>query len=186
MTSGIQPHDTGMVFEGPVTFKEWERKGQEMAKVISLFQNNIRWWIGDWIIYGESHFPDKYSQALEGSMYAIGTLRNAVYTCRNVPQENRVPTLSFEHHYEVAKLSPEEQKRKLADADIHHWTVRQLRASVAGREIPTDRVVPDKLEIRPKFSMTWEDFWAQNEAELKIDPVKKSCKRAWDAARRIE
>lgn len=184
-SEAIQVFDVGLSFSGAVTFQEWERKGRELNKVVQIFTNHIRWWLGDWIIFGETMYPEKYSQALDEGNYKIGTLRNGVYVCRNVPLSSRNPNLSFEHHYEVAKVKdPEEQKKWLADADMNHWTIRQLRAAIAGNVVENEHEVPDKIEdAEPKWVWTFEDWWAKNEAELKLDPHKKACRTAWNNAR---
>lgn len=142
--SGISYHANGLRF-GEVDYKAWETAGAEMSRVIGVFHNHIKWWLGDWIIFGENRFPQKYSQALDETMYSIGTLRNCVYVCRNIPIDNRNPGLSFEHHYEVAKLPIGDQAEWLAQADANNWTCRQLRQAIKG-ETPSKKALPDRLD----------------------------------------
>jgi hypothetical protein len=145
----IKLYQNGLIFDPKISFAEWESKGKEFTHVIRIMTEHIRWWLGDWIIFGEDKFKDKYSQALEAEMYSVGTLRNIVWVCRNVPLEVRNANLSFDHHYEVAKLVTAKQKSMLAQADANKWTVKQLRCAVRGDPIPeSGRCVPGTLPDR--------------------------------------
>jgi len=170
--NGITYLQNGLSF-GDVGWKDWENAGNEMSRVIGVFNNHLKWWLGDWIIFGENHFPAKYSQALDETMYAIGTLRNCVYVCRNIPIENRNPGMSFEHHYEVAKLPVGDQAEWLAQADCNSWTCRQLRQAINGGKVST-RAVPEniagKKEVEATTRLKFDEWWAQigNESVTKM------------------
>ena len=128
----FEPFNVGLKIDPSTTYDEWSEKGKELATLIGVYNRNLQWWLGDWIIFGEDRFPSKYSQALEISMYNIGTLRNVVYVCRNVPPGNRNPRLSFNHHAAVAKVPKERQKKLLKSAEERCLSVRDFRMLVEG------------------------------------------------------
>lgn len=143
-TSNIHLSPCGMTFSPGMTFTEWADKGKEIGTVVNIFVNHIPWWLGDWIIAGEGYFPDKFSQALDETMYSLGRLRNCVYVCKKVAQNDRRSDLSFEHHYQVAKLPADQQVYWLREASINKWNIRQLRAAILGQTVST-KCVPDDI-----------------------------------------
>lgn len=171
-TNGITFFKTGIKFDDSVDFKTWESQGHEFAGVISMFHNHMKWWLGDWINHGESAYGEKYSQALDETMYAHGSLRNCAYVCRKIPLENRNPGMSFEHHYEVAKLPPGDQAEWLAEADINNWTVRQLRKAIKGEPFE-NKALPNKVEpnkVGDKANAPespFESWWLENQETFK-------------------
>lgn len=164
------------------TFEEWQGKGKELTTVIKIYNDNVRWWLGDWIIYGENNFKEKYSQALESDMYAIGTLRNCVYVCRNVPSPNRTSDLSFDHHYIVAKLAEDQQAFWLNEAKAKKWSVRELRRAVYGEKNPEEKALPERVEPIPGADFeAWWDYRKMEVSNLEQDHDK--CELAWKAAK---
>lgn len=182
--------NTALEFNNDTSFDEWQKQGEHLGTVIKLYTNHIRWWLGDWLVFGESRFSDRYSQALDASMYSIGTLRNCVWVCRHVPPENRFASLSFDHHYEVAKLSPEQQNQWLQEAQKNRWTVRELRRALNGDPEPVKKCLPDKLEwsgntsTEVRVMQTWEDFWVNNEKLLSEMELHDAIKYTWGEARK--
>tara|TARA_R100000742_G_C4277690_1_gene99780 strand:- start:1357 stop:2130 length:774 start_codon:yes stop_codon:yes gene_type:complete len=82
---------------------------QEIGRMVQASVFNHQWWVGDWIIYGEDYFPDKYSQAIEVTGMAAQTLMNYRWVASKFPPERRVPELSFTAHKQLASLTEEEQ-----------------------------------------------------------------------------
>ncbi|MDA2921099.1 hypothetical protein MYX76_16680 [Desulfobacterota bacterium AH_259_B03_O07] len=68
-----------------------------------------RFWLGDWLNYGERKYGEKYSQALEQTDYEYDTLRKFGYVSDRVEIGNRFPELDWTHHMVVAPLEPKEQ-----------------------------------------------------------------------------
>lgn len=181
--------ENGLQFSGVVPFQEWERRGNELKTVIRVYTNNVAWWLGDWIIYGENNFKEKYSQALEGSMYTIGHLRNCVWVCRNVKQENRNPALSFQHHYEVAALDPAMQVEWLAKAELNHWTAKQLNHAIKGFKTEEKLEVTDRPEdiannaiSHSKPGMSFEEWYNREVLGLKMLSNRELAYTSWFAA----
>lgn len=174
--NGITVLNNGLDFSGSVPYETWEKKGKELHGLIKLYEANVRWWIGDWMVYGERAYPERYSQALEADMYSSGTVRNCAYVCRNVPPENRVNGLSFDHHYLVAKMPSEEQRRFLAEAAENMWSVRDLSRAIKG--LSPQKALPDKVEPFNEAGFT--RWWELNSERLKTQSVYDSCLEAWN------
>ncbi len=106
-------------------FEQYVRLGRN----IRMLRDASKWWLGDWIIFGEDTYDEKYSQAVEVTDYSLGYLRNIVYTCRNVAPSRRRDDLSFSHHMEVAKLNARDQRRWLGRAvreELSEAVLREL------------------------------------------------------------
>lgn len=102
----------------------WRRVGQQIA----LLSSSSAWWLGDWLIYGQAKFPDRYKQAVEGTSLDYQTLRNYAWVARKFAVSRRRDTLSFQHHATVASLRPSEQDLWLDRASHERWSLAELRA----------------------------------------------------------
>jgi len=132
MTTEIQLADkhfhlrrTGLSVSGHPTFEQWQNFGRMLSQV----EGATHWWIGDWVNYGEPAYGEKYSQALDETGFAYGTLRNDAWVAGRIEMSRRRDILGFAHHAEVAALEPAEQDRLLDEAEKNHWTQRELRAA---------------------------------------------------------
>lgn len=93
-------------------YEEWQSKGS----VLLTIHHNINWWIGDWILYGEKNYPDKYSQAVFLTGKTEPTLRNCAWVASVFPPEERVyQDLTYTHYLEVAGIRSKEER---------HWCLR--------------------------------------------------------------
>ena len=43
-----------------LALSEWRHLGRQMF----VITDSSAWWLGDWLIYGQSHFPDRYKRAV--------------------------------------------------------------------------------------------------------------------------
>jgi hypothetical protein len=111
-----------------MTYGEWETA----VKGIQFIDKRSKFWLGDLIMAGEERFGEMYAQALDHTTYALKTLKNIVYTCKNVdPTIRRLDgCLEFGHNTEVAKLLPDEQIQWLRDAFDNEWSVQELREAI--------------------------------------------------------
>ena len=163
-----------LTFTGRVSYDDWMKKGQSLTHVVSVWNNHLRWWIGDWLVYGEQMFPDRYTQACDASLYDVGSLRNASWVCRNVPPENRRNELSFEHHAQVASIkNSEEQRRWLQLAVEENLNVRELRKSIkAGQVVKFSsakeqrEAIEAKSEDKPEAEEAVENLTGEGSDEL--------------------
>uniref|UniRef100_A0A7C4TW48 Uncharacterized protein n=1 Tax=Caldisericum exile TaxID=693075 RepID=A0A7C4TW48_9BACT len=131
---------TGVVFDNSLTYEEWEAFGKELQKV----RIAIQWWLGDWILWGEQKFGEKYTQAIEETGLDYGTLANYVYVCRSIEFSRRREKLSFSVHAEVAPLPIDKQDELLDRAEkegLHSRDVRQLVQEVKQQECQHEPIV---------------------------------------------
>lgn len=115
--------ETGLVLPEGLSFDEWETIGKKLQRV----EKSVRWWIGDWLAYGERVYGETYAQAIEATGYSVGDLQNMVYVASGIEPSQRCENLSWSHHREVAALSPPEQTRWLDKAEAESWSTRELR-----------------------------------------------------------
>lgn len=102
---------------------EWAEQGRRLGTI----GRGVGWWIGDWLLYGNERFGERYVRAARITGYDVQTLMNMVYVASSVAPSRRRDRLSFSHHAEVAALDPETQERWLARAEAERLSVRCLR-----------------------------------------------------------
>lgn len=117
----------GLEIQGRITQDEWWAFFDGVRKIESA----IQFIIGDLASYGEDAFQISYESIAEKTGYKSETVENYAYVARNVPQEIRNESLSFNHHYLVASLSINEQKKQWLDtAKAHDLSVRNLELAL--------------------------------------------------------
>ncbi len=105
----------GMVLDAPITFDQWAT-GLGIGKGVRAFA----WAAGDWLLYGEQAFPDRYEQGMNATGLSLGYLRNLVSLCSRVKRHVRNPNLSIRHHQAITSFDEEWQTKLLNTARI--WT----------------------------------------------------------------
>ena len=158
--------ECSMLFSPDCSYKQWHEKGAKMQTLAEVSHKHLRWWVGDWILHGQTQWPDAYSQALGEWAYGYGSLRNCVYVCRNVAKDVRVSSLSFEHHYMIASMPREKQEYWLKQADLNRWSLAEFREILRGKGEIKEKA--EKIEEpAPKVESGWvyenyEAFEARN------------------------
>ncbi len=117
----------GIIVTGEPDYDEWSAATSWAQKV----EKHSPWWVVDLIKFGEAKFGEKYTQAIEVTGKAAGTLMNSVWVGEKIPIERRHEKLSFAHHQEVAALPPEEQDQWLDKAEIEDLSSKQLRQHIS-------------------------------------------------------
>jgi hypothetical protein len=107
-------------------FDDWV----SVIRGLSNCEQSIMFWLGDAMVYGEDRFNDQWSQILDESGYAQGTINNAMYVSRRVKPEDRRPELKYGHHYAVASLEPRQQRHWLARAVEGGLSIAELKKAV--------------------------------------------------------
>ena len=144
-TSGLSGSfiDNYYKLPGSVGWDDWVRSGA----VLQTIHKNINFWIGDWILFGESHFPETYSQAILLTGKSDATLRNCAWVASIFPPEQR-RDLSFTHHFEVAGMDNVQDRDHLLDkAEEEEWSslyLRKMRYDELGQTLP---VMPEPLPV---------------------------------------
>lgn len=109
-----------------LSFDEWTGLGYTLQAMYKA----MPWWVGDWLLYGERHWDDIYTQALEVTGQGLSALQNYRWVARQVSPATRVEGLPWSAHRAVAHLPESEQREWLAQADGLGWDVRTLTAAV--------------------------------------------------------
>lgn len=112
-----------------MTYGDWASAGRQLA----WLSHGVAWALGDWLVYGQTHFGNRYREAIAATGLDHQTLRNYAWVARSVPLARRRERLSFQHHAEVAALSEAEQELWLARAERLRWSRNQLRRELADR-----------------------------------------------------
>lgn len=127
----------GLRFPDGLSFDDWEQTGEKLASIAS----STCWCLGDWLLYGERMWTDRYLRAVEALGLDYQTLRNYAWIARRFKPRRRRYSLSFQHHAEVAALPPAEQDRWLEVAEQQSWSRNRLRVALrANRDAPAEQV----------------------------------------------
>lgn len=111
--AGFKFGKNGLQAVGEPSFDNW----QECGEFIKKAEGAVQFWLGDWIKYGEGHYGEMYTQALEDTGYEYKTLVNDKYVASKIESSRRRDNLSFSHHAEVADLPPADQDKMLDIAE---------------------------------------------------------------------
>lgn len=122
--------DVNIAIDQSMTFADWKKLGASITQL----QESSLFWLGDWLNAGQRIYGTKYREALTvlGDKYEYQSLVNIAYICHNVPPEIRRRELTYSHHREVCKLTPDQQRDWLAQAASQEWSVSELRRRIRG------------------------------------------------------
>ncbi|MER5766598.1 LmbU family transcriptional regulator [Streptomyces sp. NPDC001985] len=115
-----------MLFRSDIPFQRWIRIGRQLTRI----SESSGWWLGDWLVYGENSYPDRYREAVKRTALDYQTLRNYAWIARRFDQSRRRAALSLGHHMEVAALTPAQQDLLLLRAEQEGWSRNVLRKQV--------------------------------------------------------
>jgi hypothetical protein len=148
-------------------FDSWRRLGRQ----IFVIGDASAWWLGDWLVYGQSEYADRYRKAIVGTSLDYQTLRNYAWVARRIPYSRRRPNLSFQHHAEIASLQPQQQDLWLDRAEASSWSRNELRRRVHAAS-PAVRsghpLIPVMLRVNvpPEQEQRWHKAAAQANQDL--------------------
>ncbi|MFE1171172.1 LmbU family transcriptional regulator [Streptomyces sp. NPDC058773] len=138
-----------------MTIEEWRNLGRQ----IHVISDSSAWWLGDWLIFGQSQYPNRYKQAIAETALDYQTLRNYAWVARRFTPDRRRAKLSFQHHAEVTSLPEAEQDNWLGQAELHGWSRNELRRRIrSGRELGDDgkAVVHIKMDLVDQQKQRWQ------------------------------
>jgi hypothetical protein len=165
---------THLMLSSTLPLSEWKRIGEQ----ILLIADSSTWWLGDWLLYGERRFPDRYRRAISKTHLDYGTLRNCAWVARKFEVSRRREKLSFNHHLEVASLPVVEQEFWLNQAEKFGWSKNRLRKERrAGRAATDSGELPDAgqdalpdvpldIAVPPEKQRVWQEAAARAEREF--------------------
>jgi hypothetical protein len=108
---------------------EWSAVGRRFGEIGRCSQ----WWLGDWILYGNERFGERYTRAAKLTGYDVQSLMNMVYVASHFPVSRRRENLSWSHHATLAAMDVAEQERWLERAGAERLSVADLRVELRGR-----------------------------------------------------
>lgn len=123
---GLMPGEftaTAYILPDSLGFEDWRRAGYTLQRM----ERSIRWWIGDWLAYGERAYGETYAQAVEATGRKVQDLMNMAWVAARVEISRRREDLSWSHHAEVAALDSPDQGRLLTEAAESGWSSREIR-----------------------------------------------------------
>ncbi|MEU3723318.1 LmbU family transcriptional regulator [Streptomyces sp. NPDC031705] len=150
-----------------ISMDDWRTIGNRLFAAA----DSSAWWLGDWLIYGQSSYPDRYRRAVEETDLDYQTLRNYAWVARRFAPLRRRPALSFQHHAELASLPEQEQDYWMDRAERLNWSRNFLRARVkAAREADeqNDRNAIG-MRIQVNVSRDRRQRWASAAADMEQD-----------------
>jgi hypothetical protein len=146
---------TGLTIKGIVRIDDWRELGEQ----IFVISESSSWWLGDWLLYGQNKYPERYKQAITETSLDYQTLRNYAWVARRFDQSRRRRGLSFQHHVEVAALPDEEQDLWLERAEKLAWSRNELRARVrasrAGKEVEPSEPLAIVIDVDKDRKARW-------------------------------
>jgi hypothetical protein len=131
---------TGMELQPGLSREEWLEVGRKCA----LLERANRWWIGDFLDYGDQRpeYGEAYSEGLSLFELDYGTLKNLKWVASTFERSYRYDLLSWTHHFAVAPLDGEIRDYWLKLAEANHWSVRELKARIKAakaKPLPTHK-----------------------------------------------
>lgn len=156
-TGGRTPtRRTSLLLPDGMSMSDWERWGQH----IFVITDASAWWLGDWLIYGQEHYPHRYKRAIENTSLDYQTLRNYAWVARKFIPGRRREKLSFQHHAEVCGLPEHEQEKWLAEAEAGRWSRNELRRRIK-LEARGDDTVPETMYVQVAINAERRKQWQE-------------------------
>jgi hypothetical protein len=118
----------GWVPRRELAMAEWSAVGRRLGEIGRCSQ----WWLGDWILYGNLRFGERYSRAAKLTGYDAQSLMNMVYVASHFEIYRRREKLSWSHHASLASLDRDGQEHWLDRAIAEHMSVADLRVELRG------------------------------------------------------
>ena len=114
-----------------LTFDQWEQTGH----VITTLYNSVKFARGDWLLYGEGEYGERFAQAVATTGLDPDVLRHEAWVSSSVESGFRNPDLSWTHHRYVAPLPSAGQEQWLAIAVEEQIGANDLRDRISRKRI---------------------------------------------------
>jgi len=120
-----------------------------LGSFLGELKSRGNFYLGDWLIFGEGTFGERFAQAGEATGLSEQTLLRVMTICRNVPPSRRHPQLSWSVHACVASLGAREQKMWLKRAAEHGWGYAELRKAMQAARTDAAPPIFDDHDAEP-------------------------------------
>lgn len=163
-TGAARTGRTSLTLPAHMPIDQWRDLGQH----IYVINDSSGWWFGDWLIYGQQHYPDRYKHAIAETSLSYQTLRNYAWVAGQFGVDRRRDRLSFQHHAEVAGLNVEMQDNWLNQAERFGWSRNELRRRIkAGLRPPSEKLPANvRVDVTAERRARWERAAADRGQEL--------------------
>jgi hypothetical protein len=158
--SRAQTKRAGLSFFTAISIEDWLAIGDELHRV----SDASAWWLGDWLVYGEQRFPERYRMAISSTNLSYKTLRNYAWVARRFPVARRRDALGLAHHAEVAALPEDDQDYWLDRTVARTWSVAELRRQLKlvreGMALPSgegEAVERVEITVDAERKRRWQD-----------------------------
>ncbi|MEU2589149.1 LmbU family transcriptional regulator [Streptomyces avermitilis] len=157
----------GLKIQAILSYDRWEKAGLHIFQIA----DSSAWCLGDWLVYGQERYADRYRTGVEAAGLDYQTLRNYAWVARHFELRRRREHLSFGHHAEVASLPPAEADTWLDRAEEHGWSRNrlrlQLRESRQGhREVPPARASLPRISAPFDRMERWREAASKGERDF--------------------
>ena len=180
--AATRPRRVDLELSADMSFDEWASVGHRIARI----HNGAAWALGDWLLFGERRFGERYRSALDATNLGYQTLRNYAWVARCFAPSRRRERLSFQHHAEVASLPAVEQDLWLHRAEAQDWSRNELRRRVSARRIAHRAESPRaatvvRVEVPSNCAERWREAAAADHQDL-LEWLRKVADAAADAS----
>jgi hypothetical protein len=124
----------GLEIEQGTSESDW----LELGRAITHFNNASKWWVGDWIRWGERNFGKcvSFNLAQQATGYEKDRLYEYVRIAKKFPAERRVAALPWSLHLAVERCEPDKADELLRMAVELGLSYSQVREMASGDERP--------------------------------------------------
>lgn len=129
-TNSVNLTPIGLTITNGLAYDEWLDLMRTLVRLETAFQFAI----GDALIYGETAYGEKYSQAMDATGLSYQSLANMVWVAKHVPMHNRIQDVSWTHHRAVASIEQTDQKAMLEWARDRGMTAVDLQSHISGKQ----------------------------------------------------
>lgn len=128
-----------------VDWSTYEAVGHFLGRI----NRSCSWWVGDWLVYGQANFADRFEQAASITGLSEQTLLGRMFVSENVPPARRQAGVSFSCHSAVSRLEPPEQTRWLKAAAKGGWSYAELKERMKAARKDTRPALPGLEDDEP-------------------------------------
>jgi hypothetical protein len=173
----------GLQLRRGLPFDAWVEIGCRIARI----SNASAWWLGDWVVFGERAYGQRYRAAIDATALDYQTLRNYAWVARHFEPSRRRTGISFQHHAEVAALPEGDQELWLDRAERWRWSRNELRRQLRAAEdrpelyaTEEQRAVTLRVPVSTDREQLWREAAEAAEQEL-VDWIAAAADRAAQA-----
>ena len=163
----VRSTPTALQLRSGIAFDDWLDVGRQL----SLIATASGWWLGDWLVYGQRTYRERYRTALETTALDYQTLRNYAWVARRFDRARRRLGLSFQHHAEVAAMAEPDQDIWLQRAERLGWSRNELRRQLSAARrraivVADEATIVVRMQVPARRERRWREAASAADQEL--------------------